>query len=634
MTATAGSAAVSFGLFAAVFGTAASAAGARLGLPRLVELGRAAALSLLPAALAAAGALEVALLRHDFSLAYVAQNGSRSTPAFYTAISLWASLEGSILLWLLVLAGYVAAAAWLAPRRVPELYPVAQAVMLAVAAFFFWLAVGPADPFRTVSPVPADGPGPNPLLQNNPLMAVHPPALYLGLVGFTVPFAFAVAALVTGRLDDRWIRAARGATLVAWAGLALGNVLGAAWSYQVLGWGGYFAWDPVENAALLPWLTATAYLHSLQAQEKRGMLKLWNLTLLVATFVLTLLATFLTRSGVLSSVHAFADGLTGPALLVFIALVLAASTALLLWRGERLRAEGTVEGAVTRESAFLLNNLVLVGLTLTVLVGTTFPLLAEAIDGSRLSVGEPYFNQTAIPLLIPLLFLMGVGPALPWRKTSRAVLRRRLALPAAAAAVAAGVLALAGMRHPQALVVLALAAFVAFAVALDVARIGARGGLARQRRRVGGQVVHLGIAILAVGVAVSSVYQVEGQATLRRGESFQVGERTLTFLEASSQQQPHRRVVRAELLLDGRDRLAPALNFYGGQRDAIASPAVRESLVRDVYAVLAWANSDGSRATIRVFLEPLVSWIWIGGGVVLAGAVVAGFPSRRREAPR
>lgn len=632
MTATLGAGALGAGLAVAAFGAGASAAGAYWRLPVLVRAGRVAAFLLLPLALAAAAALEVALLRHDFSLRYVADNGSRSTPPFYTAISLWGALEGSIVLWVVILCGYVAAAAWLAPRRVPALYPAAQAVMLVVAAFFFWLVTGPADPFRTVSPVPADGPGPNALLQNNPLMAVHPPALYLGLVGFTVPFAFAIAALLTGRLDDAWLRVTRGATLVAWTGLALGNVLGAAWSYRVLGWGGYFAWDPVENAAFLPWLTATAYIHSLQTQEKRGMLKLWNLTLLVATFALTLLATFLTRSGVLSSVHAFSGGLAGAALLVFIAIVLVVSTVLIAWRGERLRGEGAVEGIVTRESAFLLNNLLLVAFTLVVLVGTLFPLIAEAVNGSRLSVGGPYFNQTAVPIAIVLLFLMGVGPALPWRKTSAGVLRRRLLAPAAVAVAVAVVAALAGLRRPEALVVVALAAFVAAQVVWDVARIARSRGLGRQRRRVGGQIVHLGIALLAVGVAISSTYRIEREATLARGQSLQVSGRSVAFLGTVSERQPQRDVVRANLLLDGEKRLTPSINFYRSQQQSVPSPAIADSFGRDVYTVLAWASGDGSRATIRVFLAPLVSWIWLGGGIVLLGAVIAGVPARRRTA--
>ncbi|MGH2990389.1 MAG: heme lyase CcmF/NrfE family subunit, partial [Solirubrobacterales bacterium] len=400
MTAVVGHASVAVGLAVATAGAAASLIGGRRCSPRLVELARASALLLFAVSLVAAGTLSLALLRHDFSIAYVAQNGSLETPPFYTAISLWAALEGSILLWIAVLAGYGAVAAWLAPRRAPDLYPVAQGVLFAIAAFFLWLAAGPADPFRTISPAPENGLGPNPLLQNHPLMALHPPALYLGLVGFSVPFAFAIAALVTGRLDDRWIRVTRGATLVAWSFLALGIVLGAWWSYEVLGWGGYFAWDPVENASLLPWLTATAFIHSLMVQEKRDMLKLWNLTLVVATFLLTILGTFLTRSGVLSSVHAFAEGLVGPSLLAFIGVALAVSVGLLVWRGERLRSEGLLDAAVCRESAFLLNNLLLVGLTLTVLVGTLFPLFAEAWDGTRLSVGEPYFNTTGVPVAL------------------------------------------------------------------------------------------------------------------------------------------------------------------------------------------------------------------------------------------
>ncbi|MGH2950391.1 MAG: heme lyase CcmF/NrfE family subunit [Solirubrobacteraceae bacterium] len=433
MTAALGQFAATAGLALAAFGATASALGAGRCSPALVRCGRMAAVMLLPLALIGVAVLVTALLRHDFSFAYVAANGSRDTPAFYSAIGLWGSLEGSILLWVAVLAAFIAATALLGPRRAPDLFPVAQAVMLVVAAFFFWLIAGPASPFETISPAPADGRGPLPLLQNHPLMAIHPPLLYVGLVGFTVPFAFAIAALVTGRLDDRWIAVTRGATFVAWAFLALGIVLGGAWSYAVLGWGGYFAWDPVENVSLLPWFTATAFIHSVMVQEKRGMLKLWNLTLVVATFALTLLATFLTRSGVLSSVHAFAEGVVGPALLAFIGVVLAVSAGLLVWRGERLRSEGELDAPVCRESAFLLNNLLLVGITLTVLIGTLFPLLAEALDGSRLSVGEPYFNATAAPVMLALLFLMGVGPALPWRRASAAAVRRRLLWPAAGA---------------------------------------------------------------------------------------------------------------------------------------------------------------------------------------------------------
>jgi cytochrome c-type biogenesis protein CcmF len=631
VTATVGSAAVNAGLALAVAGALLSALGAGVGDRRLVAAGRVAALLLLPAAAVAAGALTWALLAHDFSIAYVAQNGSRATPVFYTAVTLWGRLEGSLLLWILVLAGFVAATAVTAPRRAPQLYPVAQCVLLVIAAFFLWLAADPADPFVRVFPVPADGPGPNPLLQNHPLMAIHPPLLYVGLVGFSVPFAFAVAALTTGRLDDRWITVTRTATLVAWAFLALGIVIGGAWSYAVLGWGGYYAWDPVENASLLPWLTATALIHSMMVQERRDMLRLWNVTLVVATFLLTILTTFLTRSGVLSSVHAFSEGAVGPALLTFIGAGLALSVGLLVWRGERLRGTGELDAPVCRESAFLLNNLLLVGLTLTVLLGTLFPLIAEAIDGSRLTVGEPYFNATAVPIMLALLFLMGVGPALPWRRASGAVVRRRLTVPGAGALGLALIAAVFGLRRPEALLAVALGGFVAAAVAADLTRLARRRALGAVPRRVGGQVAHLGVALMAVGIAVSSTYQIERQATLRQGEAMRVAGRTVWFERLSTAEEPRRRVVRAELLLEDGRRLRPALNTYRNSAQATASPGIRSGVLTDVYAVLVEGAADGSAATIRVYRNPLVSWIWAGGGLLVVGAGIALVPPRRRR---
>lgn len=629
MTAALGQLGLYAALLAAAIGFVASLAAARGVGPNALRVARASTGVLLGGAALAVAALMTALLSHDFSLLYVAQNGSRETPAFYTAISLWASLEGSILLWVLVLAGYTAATAWLAPRRAPELYPIAQAVLFVIAGFFLYLVVGPADPFQTLSPAPANGPGPNPLLQNHPLMALHPPALYVGLVGFSVPFAFAIAALVTGRVDAAWIRVTRGATLVAWSFLALGVVLGGWWSYEVLGWGGYFAWDPVENASLLPWLTATAFIHSVLVQEKREMLKLWNLTLVVATFLLTILGTFLTRSGVLSSVHAFGSGLVGPSLLAFIGLTLAVSLGLLVWRGERLRSDGLLDAPVCRESAFLLNNLMLVGLTLTVLVGTLFPLFVEAWNGSRLSVGEPYFNATGVPIALALLFLMGVGPALPWRKASVAVVRRRLLAPGVFSVALALVLLAAGVRKPAALAAVALGGFVIAQALWDIARLARRSSLARNRRRIGGQIVHVGVALVAIGIAASSSYQVERQRTLSPGETMRVGSHSVRFDGLSRVDEPRRTVLRASLLLDGRERLEPALNTYRNQQTATASPAVRESLGTDVYAILVQGARDGSAATIRVLLNPLVTWLWLGTGVILLGAAVAAAPLGR-----
>lgn len=629
MTASIGHAATLTGLLCAVFGATAGALGARMRAPALVRASRLAAFALLPIAFVATGALLFALLTHDFSLAYVARNGSLDTPAFYTAISLWGRLEGSILLWVLVLAGFIAVTAWTGPRSAPALYPVAQTVLLGIAAFFFWLVSAPADPFLTISPVPANGPGPNPLLQNHGLMAIHPPLLYVGLVGFSVPFAYAIAALVTGRMDETWIRVTRGSTLIAWSFLALGIVLGGAWSYAVLGWGGYFAWDPVENVSLLPWFTATAFVHSVMMQERRDMLKLWNLTLIIATFVLTILTTFLTRSGVLSSVHAFAEGVVGPALLTFIGVTLAGSIGLLVWRGERLRSEGVLDSAMSRGTVFLLNNLLLVALTLTVLLGTLFPLIAEAVNGSRLSVGEPYFNATAIPIVLALLFLMGVGPALPWHQASLAVLRRRLLLPGAAGVTIALSAAAAGVGKLAVLAAVGLGGFIAAHVTFDVGAIARRGALRVRHRRVGGQIVHLGVALMAVGIAVSSAYQQEAQATLRPGQSMQLGAQSVRLDDLRTITEPRRRVLRANLTLNGERSLSPTLNLYNNEQQATASPAIISGAARDVYVLL--VESEGDVATIRLLLNPLVTWIWFGGGLLLIGAAIAGLPLRRRR---
>ncbi|MEE8572807.1 MAG: cytochrome c biogenesis protein CcsA, partial [Gemmatimonadota bacterium] len=360
--------------------------------------------------------MEIALLSHDFSVSYVAQVGSRETPTYYTAISLWSSLEGSILFWGWILSAYGALVAFVNRKSDSRLIPFAHGVMGFVGLFFYGLLTGPANPFGTVFPVPANGPGPNPLLQNHPLMGLHPPMLYFGYVGLTVPFAFAIGALLSGKVDDEWIRVTRRWTVAAWAFLSVGIVGGAWWSYEVLGWGGYWAWDPVENASFLPWLTATAFLHSVMVQERRGMLKLWNLSLIIGTFLLTLFGTFLTRSGILDSVHAFTEGVIGPLFLAFIALLMLVSLVLIAWRSDRLHSPGSLDAVVSRESMFILNNLLFVAFTFTVLLGTTFPLIVEAVNGNRVSVGPPYFNMVSIPIGVLLLFLMGVGPALPWRR--------------------------------------------------------------------------------------------------------------------------------------------------------------------------------------------------------------------------
>ncbi|HSR41363.1 MAG TPA: cytochrome c biogenesis protein CcsA, partial [Longimicrobiales bacterium] len=409
---------------------------------------------------AAMAVMEVALLTHDFSVDYVARVGSRATPTYYTAISLWSSLDGSILFWGWILAAYAALVARADRRLYPRFAPYVNATMMVVGLFFFGLLIGPANPFGQVSPVPADGPGPNPLLQNHPLMGLHPPLLYLGYVGMAVPFSYGIAALLAGNLGEKWVRASRRWTLAPWAFLSLGIVAGGWWSYEVFGWGGYWAWDPVENASFLPWLTATAFLHSVMVQERRGMLKTWNLSLVIGTFLLTLFGTFLTRSGILDSVHAFTEGVIGPIFLAFIAFALVVSMGLIAWRSDRLHARGSLEDVASRETAFIFNNLLFVALTFTVLLGTVFPLVVEAARGDRISVGPPYFDMVSAPIGLALLFLMGVGPALPWGRADAEKLREAFTTPGIAGlAVVAAALAF-GITEVYPLVTFGLAGFV------------------------------------------------------------------------------------------------------------------------------------------------------------------------------
>jgi cytochrome c-type biogenesis protein CcmF len=642
--------ALTLALGLAVYGAVAAVLGIRKGRPILVESARTSAYSLAALAVAANVAMVAALLANDFSIAYVAANSSRATPVFFKVLALWSADEGSLLLWNLVLAGFIAAVAFRFRARRPETFPWALATMFAVAAFYLALVVGPANPFATLASPPADGNGPLPLLQNHPLMAVHPPALYLGFIGFTVPFAFAVGALATGNLSDRWIRITRRWTLVAWLFLTTGLILGALWSYGVLGWGGYWAWDPVENVALLPWLVATAFLHSVMIQERRGMLKVWNLSLIVGTFALTTFGTFLTRGSILASVHAFAQSLVGPMYLAFLTLVLLGGFGGIALRSWRLRAEGRLDSALSREAAFVGNNLVLVTLALVVFVGTIFPLMVEAITGRQTTVGEPYFVQTTVPLFLLLLFLMAVGVVLPWRRADPDQLRRRLVLPAAAGAAVIAALTVGGMRNVAAIAAFGLAVFVIGANGQELVRgiaanrraTGVRGGrgllaaAARNRRLHGGLVAHIGVAVAAIAITASSAFATSTEVTLERGEIASFAGYQVRYWGPRFLDQPHREVVVTDLAVSERHALlgvaTPSLNFYPRATEAIGTPSVDYGLVRDLYVSLLGFEGRGERATFRLFLNPGVTWLWIGGVVILLGGVLAAIPERRGEA--
>ncbi len=648
-----GHSAIVAALVLAAYGAAAAVLGVRRARSDLLRSAQLATYGTFALLLVANLAMVYALVTHDFSVSYVAQVGNRSIPLFYTVISLWGALEGSILFWGLVLAGYSAAVVFLNRERHGSLVPYATATLLAIGVFFYLLLLGPADPFGRVSPVPADGPGPNPLLQNHILMGIHPPLLYLGYVGMSVPFAFAIGALLSGRVEDgAWLRLTRRWTLAAWAFLSLAIMAGMWWSYEVLGWGGYWAWDPVENASFLPWLTATAFLHSAMVEERRGLLRVWNLSLIVATFLLTIFGTFLTRSGIVASVHAFAEGEIGYWFLSFIAVCLVFSLALLLGRSRALRSEGRLGGVASRETAFLLNNLLLTVFTFTVLLGTVYPLVAEAMRGVKVSVGAPFFNRMTLPLIVALLFLLGVGPALPWRGATGGELRERFVAPAVAGLAALAVALALGTRN---LYALAAFTFAGWAGATNLGEFR-RGAAARMRahgegaltalarlvrsngRRYGGYIAHLGVLMMAVGITASSAFRLEVERTLRPGETLEIEGYTLRFDGVAAREEPRRFVVWADMALlgadgDPREVLQPRLNFYRTSDQPITTPAVRERPHQDLYLVLMAFERDGSSVTIQALVEPLVVWIWIGGAVVALGALVSLLSGRRRDRP-
>ena len=526
-----------------LYGIGASLYGARAGRREYVDSGRRAVYALAGMLVVAMLILQLAFVRSDFSFELVATHSSTTTPLFYRLTAVWSSQEGSLLLWVLLLSLWSSAILYLTRRKLREVAPYATAVLLGFGAFFCGLLVFLESPFSTLASPPAEGAGLNPLLRH-PSMMIHPPMLYSGYTLFAVPFAFAVGALITRRLGSEWIRSTRPFTLGAWLFLGIGIVLGARWSYMELGWGGYWAWDPVENASLMPWLTGTAFLHSVMIQEKRGMLKVWNVSLVLATGVLAILGTFLVRSGILESIHAFGASTLGIPFLVLIGVMIGGSIVLVASRAESLRTEHRLDSLLSREAAFLLNNLVLVALCFVVFWGTFFPLISEAVTGEEASVGPPWFNRYITPLALILVLLSGIGPLIAWRRATAANLKRNFALPIGAAVIVTVALVAAGVTGSvPALLMFAFAAFVFGAVGQELWRgVGARRAMSRDpvpaalvalirrnRRRYGGYIVHTGIAVLFVGVAASSAFQQQHLVELRPGQSDRVGDYTITY---------------------------------------------------------------------------------------------------------
>jgi cytochrome c-type biogenesis protein CcmF len=586
------------------------------------------------AAVGAFAAMEYAMITRDFSLAYVQKVGSTATPALYNFAAVWSALEGSLLMWVLILAGYtVAVSFWLRKKMDDVLTNWAMGVMFIVSLFFFLLSFGPANPFVVGAAGVVDGPGPNPLLQNHLLVMFHPPLLYLGYVGMTVPFAFAIAALVTGRVGEGWLLATRRWTLFAWGFLTIGIILGGWWSYEVLGWSGVWAWDPVENASLLPWITATAYIHSVLVQERRGMLRVWNLSLLVSTFSLTILGTFLTRSGVLNSVHAFSESAIGPWLLSFFAIIVVVSVGLIGWRGDRLHSPGSIDSALSREGAFLANNVLFAVFAFVVLLGTVFPLVVEALQSRTIVVGEPFFDQLVIPIGIAMLTLMAIAPVLPWRKASGELLSQRLFWPAWCGIGALAFSVFVGATGFAPLLAFGLGGFATGSalrqVVLATRRQGWRGLVGRAN---GGMIVHVGVIMISVALAASNSFTHSQELSLVVGKPAMFSGHTFELIDVVQITTDRDISVKALVSVDGGKPYAPSITKFTKIGMNVGTPSVRTGFGSDIYLTLEPpVRQDSNEARIKVFIKPLILWLWIGSGLMAVGTVLAAFPGKRRK---
>ncbi len=614
-------------------------------------------------ALAAATlSLWVGLISHDFNIEYVAAYTSRNLPSYYIVSALWAGQKGSLLFWAVVLALFGSLAQGLTPKRYAALLPYVAGVTSAVVVFFVSVMLFAASPFERLPFTPPDGRGLNPQLQNIG-MVVHPPMLYLGYISITIPFAFAVAALMSRRLDTGWIHAIRKWTLVSWLFLSIGITLGMWWAYVELGWGGYWAWDPVENASLLPWLTMTAFLHSVMIQEKRGMLKRWNLGLIVGTFLLSIFGTFITRSGVIASVHSFTQSNVGWFFLAFLVIAGVFAFTLLYTRWPELEPETELDAVVSREAAFLFNNLVLVGIAFSVLWGTLFPILSEAVRGTKITVGPPFFNRVNVPLGLLLLALTGIGPLVAWRRASPRNLRRQFVGPVTTGFLTLAALLALGIRDPYPLVAVALAGFTAATIVQEFhrgmrARMRMHGEapplalarlVARNRRRYGGYLVHAGILIYFVAFA-GMAFKAEREATLRPGESVELrspfGHTYQLTHVGISQYETLNRIVSAASVEVRRDGLRLGLvtsekrqhvdSFKRPTFEPSTEVGIRSDLREDLYVVFAGAVNGTEQAVYRFNLNPLVWWVWFGGGVLVLGGLITmwpGAPKTARVAP-
>lgn len=593
-----------------------------------------------------AAAMVYALVTNDFQIEYVARYTNRSLSLLYTLTAFYAGQEGSLLFWAWVLAIFTAIVIFQNKDKNRELMPVVVLVLAIVIFFFTFLMSAATNPFKTLNFRPVDGQGLNPLLQN-PGMIFHPPALLIRFVGFTVPFAFALAALVTGKLGSTWIKTTRKWTLTAWAFLTAGNLLGMEWAYVELGWGGYWAWDPVENASFIPWILGTAYLHSVMIQEKRDMLKVWNMALVIFTYLMTLFGTFITRSGLIASVHSFGESSLGWFFLVFLLLALVSSLALLVYRLPLLKSRNQLDSLLSRESSFLINNLLFVGIAFTVLWGTLFPIISEAVRGIKMTVGPPFYNGVITPIGLALLLLTGLCPIIAWRKTTLIKFGRKLLLPLLVSGLAAAGLYLYGIRSLYVLVTYLFCIIVAINLFMEFFS-GTRTRRAvfgenypqafwrlvtKNKRRYGGHVVHFGVALIFMAFA-GSYFNVEKQVSLKKGESFKIKNYTLRFDALTDYPTASKQKVVATLTVFNDEHpvavVSPEKSLYHGQNQPTTDVAIHTNLKEDLYVILAGYEKD--LATFKVLVNPLVLWLWIGGGIMIVGTIVVIWPDRRRRA--
>ncbi|MBI3243591.1 MAG: heme lyase CcmF/NrfE family subunit [Chloroflexi bacterium] len=670
MTLTLGLASLFLAFLCAIYGAVVALIAAPRKATAWVESARNAAMLTWPLITLAALSIIIMLVKGQYDVEYVTHVSSRAMPWYLKVTALWGGQAGSLLFWSWLMSAFTSAAMLRRWDRDRSMMPYVIAASMITLAFFLSLSLFVENPFQRlwqneitgeIGPAllqpansslftPLDGNGLNPLLRH-PGMIIHPPMLYLGFVSFIIPYAFAIAALATGRTDDEWIRTTRRWTLVAWLFLSLGLILGGRWAYDVLGWGGYWGWDPVENAALLPWLTGTAFLHSVMIQEKRGMLKVWNMILIISTYSLVILGTFLTRSGVLSSVHAFAQSAIGPLFFAFIGITFAISMGLLFHRWDSLKSETQLDSLLSREAAFLLNNLLFLGVAFATLWGTLFPIISELVTGQKVTVGPPFYNQVNGPLLAAIVLLMGVAPLVAWRKASARSLGRLMWIPAVLTLVALVAFYLLGARSFGALLGYGIATFVGLTTLSEFARgvrarmrLGENPALAlinlaaRNRRRYGGYVIHLGVVVMAFGVVGSYMFQQETQATLNRGETLSLGGFTMKFDSVAQFNTDDRReVTRATVsVFDAGGSpvgvLHPRRDFFLDSGQPMTIPGVRSTLGEDFYVLLVdWQPISSNSATFKIYVNPLINLVWWGGIIFIIGTLVAAWPDAAEE---